>query len=121
MRLVAYSLGPTALQLGVRSTCIVFAWGVVVKFSKADHKPRWTLVDGHHLQDDLVRRKGQHIQFLLFESTATCSQMANATLATIRSLALRDAEAWKTGINVDRGYAQIINEFAPVRLHQLLK
>jgi hypothetical protein len=48
-------------------------------------------------------------------------QLANATYARIRSLAVRDAQLWATGIDIDRGYQQIVSEYIPVRYHLLLK
>ncbi len=46
-------------------------------------------------------------------------QLANATYARIRSLAVRDAQLWATGIDIDRGYQQIVSECSSAcrRLH----
>lgn len=46
--------------------------------------------------------------------------MAQSLGASIRPLALRDAQLWTTRINPDAGLAQILYEFVPVRAWQLL-
>ena len=48
-------------------------------------------------------------------------QFANETYPAIRSLAFRDATKWNTGIDIDRGYRQIIKEYAPARKYMLLR
>jgi hypothetical protein len=48
-------------------------------------------------------------------------QLANETLSRIEKLAQQDAELWHTGIDIQKGYRQITEEFLPTRTEQLIR